>query len=446
MYVFPTGLYADVRIEDVFETSIQVTLGEVEERKEKTYRAAFVRVYDGQRWYYAATSDLDGIQAEIDELAAMAAPQPAIAQHPVVRAFEAHQGEVLQFSGEDDVSQVPEGEKFALLAGYWPLVDGQPDVAMWRAHYIDRRVVKHFLSSKGADLRFDAQRTGFRIILSLADGDKKLIESYDRGSNRFQDLLGLEEQITERYHEARRFLHEAVDVSPGSYTTVLSPLAAGVFAHESFGHKSEADFMLGDETMAAEWQIGKTVGSGILSIVDDGTISGSGYTPYDDEGTRANKTYLIRKGVLAGRLHNSVTAASMEEELTGNARAMSFEYEPIVRQTTTYIEPGDLSFEELLAPIAEGVLVKTIKHGSGMSTFTLAPTLAYMIRDGKIAEPVKVSVVTGNVFETLGQIDGLSDELELLSFTMGGCGKMEQFPLPVGFGGPWVRVQELNVQ
>jgi TldD protein len=87
MYDFPTGLYTDVRIEDVFETSIQVTLGEVEERKEKAYRAAFVRVYDGQRWYYAATSDLDGIQAEIDELAAMASPQPAIAQHPVVRAF-----------------------------------------------------------------------------------------------------------------------------------------------------------------------------------------------------------------------------------------------------------------------------------------------------------------------------------------------------------------------
>jgi TldD protein len=125
---------------------------------------------------------------------------------------------------------------------------------------------------------------------------------------------------------------------------------------------------------------------------------------------------------------------------------MSFEYEPIVRQTTTYIEPGDLSFEELLAPIQEGVLVKTIKHGSGMSTFTLAPTLAYMIRDGQIAEPVKVSVVTGNVFETLGQIDGLSDELELLSFVMGGCGKMEQFPLPVGFGGPWVRVQGLHIQ
>ena len=114
--------------------------------------------------------------------------------------------------------------------------------------------------------------------------------------------------------------------------------------------------------------------------------------------------------------------------------------------TTTYIDKGDLSFDQLLAPIKEGVLVKSIRHGSGMSTVTIAPSLAYMIRDGKIAEPVRVSVVSGSVFKTLGKIDGLSDEVELLSFVTGGCGKMEQYPLPVGFGGPWVRVKELNVQ
>jgi TldD protein len=114
--------------------------------------------------------------------------------------------------------------------------------------------------------------------------------------------------------------------------------------------------------------------------------------------------------------------------------------------TTTYIDKGDLDFDALLAPIREGILVKTIKHGSGMSTFTLAPSLAYMIRDGKVAEPVRVSVITGNVFKTLGEIDGLTDKVELISFVRGGCGKMEQYPLPVGFGGPWVRVRALNVQ
>ena len=53
---------------------------------------------------------------------------------------------------------------------------------------------------------------------------------------------------------------------------------------------------------------------------------------------KAKKTYLIKDGILTGRLHSATTAASLNEELTGNARALNFEFEPIVRMTTTYIE------------------------------------------------------------------------------------------------------------
>lgn len=77
-----------------------------------------------------------------------------------------------------------------------------------------------------------------------------------------------------------------------------SPTVAGVFAHESFGHKSESDFMLGSETMRREWELGKQVGWEGLSILDSGVPNGSGYCPYDDEGTRARDTYLVKNGVL----------------------------------------------------------------------------------------------------------------------------------------------------
>ncbi len=81
-----------------------------------------------------------------------------------------------------------------------------------------------------------------------------------------------------------------------------------------------------------------------------------------------------------------------------------------------------------------------------LSTFTIAPSRAYKIENGKITVPVKVSVITGNVFETLAEVDAVSKEFELLSFVGGGCGKMEQYPLPVGFGGPYTRVRKLKVQ
>ena len=56
---------------------------------------------------------------------------------------------------------------------------------------------------------------------------------------------------------------------------MLSPTVAGVFAHESFGHKSEADFMLGAETMRREWELGKQVGwDGKTKTVDIGEVTG----------------------------------------------------------------------------------------------------------------------------------------------------------------------------
>lgn len=219
-----------------------------------------------------------------------------------------------------------------------------------------------------------------------------------------------------------------------------------MFAHESFGHKSEADFMLGDETMKKEWEIGKKVGSEQLSILESGTFAGCGYVPYDDEGTKATKTYLIKNGVLTGRLHSAETAAALGENVTGNARAISTEYEPIVRMTTTVIEGGNKTFEELLAGVKRGYFIKTIKHGSGMSVFTIAPNIAYEIENGKIGRPVKISVISGDVFRTLNLIDGLTEKSEILCFVTGGCGKMEQHPLPVGFGAPYVSVSEMKVQ
>tara|TARA_B100000900_G_scaffold256941_1_gene218957 strand:- start:68 stop:544 length:477 start_codon:yes stop_codon:yes gene_type:complete len=156
-------------------------------------------------------------------------------------------------------------------------------------------------------------------------------------------------------------------------------------------------------------------------------------------------THLIRRGKLAGRLHSSITAAALGEPVTGNARAISFRFEPIVRMTTTMIEAGDQTRDELFEGVADGYYIETVKHGSGMSTFTLAPGLCWRIRDGAVAEPVRIAVITGTVFETLGEIDGVSREVETPFLVGGGCGKMEQWPLSVSFGGPHVRVRSMNL-
>lgn len=445
MFRFREGFYSDVRIEERFTTSIRYRDGILEENRSTSVKKAFIRVFDGEMWYYASTYKTDDLQAELDRLCESATPNPDIANHPTVKKFEVNREDAVKFS-DCSVKNVSAEEKQRALAQAEGALASSEYVKMRVAIYADRYSSYEFYSSKGAHIRYDWQICGVASQVALARGEDNFTDFTQSVSDRFDGLDFSCERGKAFVAEAENFLLNAKSVEPGVYPVILSPQVAGVFAHESFGHKSEADFMIGDETMKKEWALGKKVGADVLSIYDSGLEAGSGYAPFDDEGTRARKTYLIKNGVLTGRLHSASTASELSEELTGNARAINCEFEPIVRMTSTVIEAGILSEEELFSKIKHGYFIKTYKHGSGMSTFTIAPSLAYEIVDGKIGDPVKIAVISGNVFETLNLIDGLSAHAKIVSSAFGGCGKMEQFPLSVSDGGPYVSVSKMNVQ
>lgn len=448
MIHFKKGYYADVRCERRYSSVLSYKNGVLANDLERVVSGAFIRVFDGKRWFYASTESLDEIQKELDGLYELAEYNEDIENHPVVKRFEVNKDHIDRYSA-CSVEKVKKADKQALLTAAFPIFKDYPEIKLFIAHYMDRYSEFTFVSSKGADISYDYQTTGVRYGTLLSDGEKNFQGGVSEGFTRFEDIDAdkIAQKVRKDTEDSIVALKTAESVVPGDYPVVLAPIAAGIFAHESFGHKSEADFMLGDETMKKEWKIGKTVASPHLSILESGTFDGCGYVPYDDEGTKATKTYLIKDGVLAGRLHSAETAAALDENVTGNARAISTEYEPIVRMTTTVIEgKGDKTFEELIAPIKKGYFIKDVSHGSGMSTFTIAPVLSYEIVDGKIGKPVKISVISGDVFETLGLIDGVTAKEEILCFVGGGCGKMEQYPLPVGFGAPYVSVSKMRVQ
>ena len=167
-----------------------------------------------------------------------------------------------------------------------------------------------------------------------------------------------------------------------------------------------------------------------------------GYIAYDDEGTRVRETWLIKNGVLTGRLHDAKSASVLGEELTGNSRAQDFSFVPLVRMTNTYMMPGDSSPEEIIAGVKDGIYIYNVNYGTGQGTFTLQPNICYRIRDGKLAGPLRVNVVTGSVFQALFDIDAVGNDFEICDTST--CGKGGQ-SMPVSDGGPTIRVKSLNV-
>ena len=401
--------YVDVRQEVNHLSLINFIDYSLEDIVSEIKTSYFIRVFHNGYWFYASTPDLERIEPTIHRLIREANRLKAEAS-----SFEAdtdRTNEELILFSKDNPTLIKTDDKKRLLSDYQEVFRNEGRIVTLTSKYMDYYNIKTFKSSTGLYYSYDRSACGLRFEFTLREGDDIYTTKHQISGAAYNDILNKERDIEDYLKEATTFIH-ARSVKPGNYPVILNELVAGVFAHESFGHKSEADFMVGDEEAMKEWEIGKRVGSSILSIVDEGDLVGtSGYCPFDDEGTKGGKNYLISEGRLSGRLHSRETAGLFKEAPTGNARALDAEFEPIVRMTNTFIEPGDMSLNEMLSSIKEGVYIKNIKYGTGMSRFTIAPDMAYMIRDGSVAEPIRVSVISGNVFETLSLIDGLTDEL-----------------------------------
>ena len=336
-------------------------------------------------------------------------------------------------------------EKKQQLDEYNEIIWATPGIQTSTIGYGDGRKRTVFLNSAGSHIDQERKDVTLRLTAVASDGNDVQQVGLSLGSRGdFSAIEGINEQVEQTAQRAVEML-TAPQVKGGEYTVVLDPVLAGVFVHEAFGHLSEADFVYENDQLRRIMTLGKEFGGAGLNIIDSASVPGlRGSFKYDDEGVPATKTYLIREGKLVGRLHSRETASRMKEKPTGNARAMSYRHPPIVRMTNTFIEPGIASFEDIIGDIREGVYAKNWYGGTtSMEMFTFSAGEAYMIRDGKVAELIRPIVLTGNVFNTLKNIDAIGNDLDMNQG--GGCGKGGQMPLPVSNGSPHIRIRNCLV-
>ena len=260
----------------------------------------------------------------------------------------------------------------------------------------------------------------------------------------FEEIENLDERIK---NVAKRSI-DHLELKPpkrGTYTVVIDPILTGLFVHEAFGHLSEGDFIFDNPQMQEFMIFGKKLGEPFLNILDGGKIPDHrGSFLYDDEGTPSENTYLIKEGVLVGRLHSRETAGKLSEKPSGNARCLDYRFPPIVRMTNTWIEPCNNTPEDLISDVKLGIWAGNWLGGqTNGEMFTFASGEARMIRNGKLAEPIRDVNLSGNVFQTLKDIDEIANDMYWDE--SGGCGKSGQSGLAVGVGGPSIRIKNVVV-
>ena len=230
----------------------------------------------------------------------------------------------------------------------------------------------------------------------------------------------------------------------GKYDVILDPDMTGVFAHEAFGHASEADGVVAKASVL-EGRIGQKLGSALVTLVDDPTLdSYRGTFPYDQEGSKARRREIVENGVLKEYLHNLETAARLGVQTNGAARAMDFLRPPICRMSNTFIAPGDMSEGELLEGIREGVKFFGFQYGyvdPGSGKFMFKAQYGQAIKNGELAGYFRDVSLSGVSLEALKKVDGVGKNFHIAPGT---CGKEGQ-SVPDGSGGPDIRVRGVVV-
>lgn len=230
----------------------------------------------------------------------------------------------------------------------------------------------------------------------------------------------------------------------GVMPVVISSSAGGTMIHEAVGHGMEADLACQNMSVYAG-KMGTQVASKLVTVIDDATMPGHrGSFAYDDEGTPAQRTVLIENGTLKNYMHNLMSSEKAGVVSTGNGRRESYRNRPVVRMTNTFIASGKDDPEKIIASVDNGLLVK--KMGGGQvntinGDFVFEAQEAYLIRNGKISEPVRGATLIGNGPKILMDIDMVGSDI---GYGIGTCGKEGQ-GVPVGHGMPTIRIPSITV-
>ncbi len=230
----------------------------------------------------------------------------------------------------------------------------------------------------------------------------------------------------------------------GTMPVIIDNGFGGVIFHEACGHSLEATAVAKKASVFTD-KMGQQIASSCVSAVDDGTLSNEwGTLNVDDEGTKTQRNLLIENGILKSYLVDKLNGKKMNMKSTGSSRRESYRYAPTSRMNNTFILDGKDNKEDIIANTENGLYAKYMGGGSvnpGTGDFNFSVREAYLIKNGKIGEPVRGATLIGKGSEVLMNIDKVANNL---SQAQGMCGSVSG-SIPTNVGQPLIRVKQLTV-
>lgn len=230
----------------------------------------------------------------------------------------------------------------------------------------------------------------------------------------------------------------------GEFPVLIDNAFGGVIFHEACGHGLETTSVARGASVFCG-KLGEKIAHESVTAIDDGTIpNGWGSLNVDDEGRATKKTTLIENGVLKSYIVDEMGSRMTGYEPTGSGRRQSYKFAPASRMRNTFIAAGKDSFEEMVRDVDFGIYAKKMGGGSvspGTGDFNFAVQEAYIIRKGRIEEPVKGATLIGRGIDALGKIVKVSSDMVLAP---GMCGSVSG-TIPAAVGQPQILLSKMLV-
>ncbi len=396
---------AEVFLVSSEETPVQFEADHLKYIQSKQSRSAALRIIRRGKIGYGVTTNLDDVQSLVD--ASVETAQfgmqakfefPAPTSYPQVDTYDP---EVESVSLEQMIGHGE--EMIATVKGH------TPDI-LCEAGVTKSTVSVNIMNSRGNKASYRKSIFSLGISGSLIRGtDMLFVGESESSCHPITNTRAVTDIVIKQLEWAKDRASVPSQPMPVIFTPdgVMSALISPLMA--AFNGKTvlEGASPIGNS-------LGKPVFDSKFWLWDDATIAyRPGSRPFDDEGVASRRTPLIEAGTVASFLYDLQTAALANTQSTGNGRRPGGGL-PTPSPSAFIIQPGDTSFDDMLADIKEGLIIEYLmgaEQGNILGgDFSGNILLGYKVESGKIVGRVKDTMVSGNVYKVLKQIIAIGSD------------------------------------